>query len=123
MCRERWRNWGLGVLYGGVIGVAVLVFGTPAAVISVLIAVAGTAVTRSLAFPSGIFAGIGITWMLLALRATLACDAMNRSANSGCVAPDLTGLVVVAVVAVGLGLLIGIGAGWRRSSWLRNSAD
>ena len=113
MNRERWPTWGLGVVYGGIIGVGVLIFGTPAAVISLLVAVAGTVVSRSFAFPSGIFIGAGVTWLLLALRATLACDAMNRSPNSGCVAPDLTGLVVMAAVLIGLGLLPGIAA------WLR----
>jgi hypothetical protein len=118
MNRERWPTWGVGGLYGSIIGVAVLIFGTPAAAISLAVALAGTALTRAFAFPSGIFIGAGVTWLLLALRATLACEARNQLPSSACVAPDPTGLFVMAAVLIGVGAALGVVAWLRRRSML-----
>jgi hypothetical protein len=59
---------------------------------------------------SGFLAGVGATWLVLWGRASQACPAVNTP-SEGCVAPDLSALVMVPigllVIAGVLGLVTG----------------
>jgi hypothetical protein len=55
---------------------------------------------------SGLLLGLPAAWLTLVAVANARCSAFDAAPNQGCVAPDLTGWVILAV-----GLLVGALAG------------
>jgi hypothetical protein len=112
MGRERWANWLIGVVIGVALAVPTLVFGAPAVLLSLAFVTLAILLLRSLAFLSGALTAVGVTWIVLLLRAQLACEAFDRLPNAGCEPPDLRPFVAVALGVLGIGIALGAVA-WR----------
>jgi hypothetical protein len=91
----------------------VLVAGTPFLALSFAFLALAFVATRSLAFLSGAFIGIGGLWSALTVRAQLACDAFDAAPNQGCQGSGVGQFLVVSAVVLGVGILLGVLA-WRR---------
>jgi hypothetical protein len=103
------RNWFAGLALGASAGVLLGVMPTFGVVIltAFLIPAAGSEHGRAAA--SGLLVGMAATWLGLVLAAEARCAAFDAGPNQGCVAPDLTGWVVLAgglLVAGGVGSLV-----------------
>jgi LPXTG-motif cell wall-anchored protein len=107
MRRERLTMWLAGGAFGSVAGIAVLTLGTPSLYLSLALFALGFAISRSVALVSGAFVALGVTWLALAIRASIACEEFDRLPNAGCVAPDLTPFVLTAGGIAALGALLG----------------
>ena len=64
---------------------------------------------------SGVFAGIGATWLVLASRATFRCSGAN-TATEGCVGPDLSGWWMLPFVFLVLASALALVAALRRTA-------
>jgi hypothetical protein len=116
MRRERLTMWLTGGAFGAVAGTAVLTFGAPMLLLSVALFALGFVISRSVALLSGAFVAFGVTWLALAIRASIACEEFDRLPNAGCVAPDLAPFLLTAAGIAVAGALLGVVAVRRRRS-------
>ena len=112
MRRETWASWAIGLVFGAVAGLMVLIFGAPVLLLSLASLALAFVAARSLALLSGASVGVGGAWLALLIRAQLACDAFDAAPNQGCEGFGAEPFLVSAVV-LGIGLIIGALA-WRR---------
>jgi hypothetical protein len=68
---------------------------------------------RSFALLSGVFIGLGGTWLGLTIRAQLACDAFDTAPNQGCTGYGVWPFLAISAAVLAVGLLLGAVA-WRR---------
>lgn len=90
------RSWGIGLAGGLIIGVGVLVAGPLAGLLGLAAVAAATRLPRRDAVAAGLLIGLGGSWILLLLRADLACTV-------DCVGPDLTGWYALGAVLAAAG--------------------
>ena len=95
------RSWMIGLVSGLVVGVGTLIAGTLAALLGLVAIVAATRLPHRDATAGGLLLGLGGSWVLLLLRADLACGV-------DCVSPDLTGWYALGGVLVVVGLALTI---------------
>ena len=97
------RRWAIGLVVGATFGVGVLIGGTLMVPLG-LVAVVLLAWEPGRDAPVGGFlAGFATTWLLLFVRADLACDV-------DCVGPDLTPWLAVGLVVLAIGVILSIRA-------------
>jgi hypothetical protein len=123
MRSERWPNWAIGLMFGAAAGFMVLVGGAPFLIVSLAFLVLAFVLTRSLAFLSGAFIGVGGLWAALMIRAQLACNAFDAAPNQGCQGFGVGQFVIVSAVILGIGLLVGVLAWRRRAAELTSRAE
>jgi hypothetical protein len=99
--------WLAGGAFGAVFAVVGLSFGTPVLYLALVLFAFGFLVSRSVALLSGAFLAAGVTWLALAMRASIACEEFDRLPNAGCTAPDLTPFLLTAAGMGALGVLLG----------------
>lgn len=99
--------WLAGGAFGAVFAVIGLSFGTPVLYLGLVLFVLGFLVSRSVALISGALVAVGVTWIALAIRASIACEEFDRLPNAGCTAPDLTPFLLTAAGMGALGVLLG----------------
>jgi hypothetical protein len=98
-------HWLLGLLGGGIAGIAPLVLGTLGVFLAIpVVAWALVDRPRGVALGSALV-GIGATWFVVWARAVQQCVSPGTPSD-GCVAPDLTGLLVVPIVVLVAGGLV-----------------
>ena len=114
MRSESWSSWAAGTVFGSLAGMAIAVFGAPALALSLALLTLAFIASRTVALLSGALIGIGGTWLVLLVRAQLACAAFDAAPNQGCEAPDLGPFYVISGIAFCVGLLIGAVAWHRR---------
>jgi hypothetical protein len=110
--REALIHWFLGLLVGGIVGMAPLALGTIGVALAIPV-VLWSLVDR----PRGValgsaLVGIGATWFVVWGRALQWCTGPN-TATDGCVGPDLAGLSVVPIVMLAVGGLISFATAMR----------
>lgn len=66
---------------------------------------------------SGVFAGIGATWLVLTSKATLGCSGAN-TATEGCVGPDLSGWAFLPIAFLVIAGALALLAAMRRTTEL-----
>lgn len=115
----RHRSWGLAVwTVGGVFGAlattAILALGVPALLVVLVLVLVAAVPYRSLAFVAGALTAGGAVYFTLLVIADRACREFDRAPNQGCTPPDLTGLLLQAVLLTFAGLALGIVELWRR---------
>ncbi len=107
-------NWLAGLIVGACAGILFGVWPTLAFLILVafLIPVAISPQRRSAA--PGLFVGMASTWLGLVVAANAGCAAFDAAPNQECVAPDLTGWLVIATGLLAVGVAGSIAMLWRR---------
>ncbi len=113
MRSESWPSWLIGLVFGVVAGILVLLGGGPFLFLSLAFLALAFVAARSLALLSGAFVGIGASWLAVTVRAQLACDAFNAGPNQGCRGYGVGPFIALSAGIVVVGVLLGIGA-WRR---------
>lgn len=122
LSRDALSHWFLGLLVGGIAGIAPLalgVFGLVLAVPVLLWALVDR--PRGVAL-GGALVGIGATWFVVLGRVIQACAGPN-TATEGCVGPDLSGLILLPVVMLVVGGLVSFATALRLPSLRNRSAD
>jgi hypothetical protein len=104
------RAWVIGLAAGLVVGLGTLVAGYLAALFGLVAIIAATRLPRREATAAGLLLGLGGAWILLLLRADLACGV-------DCTGPDLTGWYVVGAALAVLGAILTVRAA--RSATMR----
>jgi hypothetical protein len=113
--RSRFSEWLAGLTVGGCAGLLFGVWPTLGAVI-VIAFLAGVVRTKRRSPPTGgLLIGLPIAWLVLVGNANLACERFNAVPGQGCIAPDLTGWIIVAVAILVAGVML-TGAAARRTS-------
>jgi hypothetical protein len=110
--REAFIHWFLGLLVGGIVGIAPLALGTIGLALAVPV-VLWSVVDRPRGVAlGGALVGVGVTWFVVWGRALQSCAGPN-TATDGCVGPDLSGLVVMPIVVLTVGGLISFATAMR----------
>lgn len=116
--REALTHWFLGLLVGGVAGIAPLALGVLGLLLAVPVLLwALVDRPRGVAL-GGALVGIGATWFVVLGRVIQACAGPN-TATEGCVGPDLSGLILLPIVTLVAGGLVSFVTAMRLPS-LRN---
>lgn len=103
--REALTHWSLGLLMGGVAGIAPLALGTLGLMLAFPVALwALVDRPRGVAL-GGALVGVGGAWFVVWGRAIQLCAGPN-SPTDGCVGPDLSGLIAVPILVLAVGGLI-----------------
>jgi hypothetical protein len=110
-----WPYWAAGVILGGIVGLPVASFGTPALASAMAVVALAYLAVRSLMLLSGALIGVGGIWLAMLIRAQLACDAFDARPNQGCEAHGVDPWLVLSGAVLAIGLLLGAVA-WRRRS-------
>jgi len=105
--REPWASWAIGLVIGGLAGSAILTFGAPLLLVSLAVLALALVAARSLALLSGAFIGVGATWLVLLVRAQVACDLFDAAPNHGCRGFGVERFLVISSAALVVGLLVG----------------
>lgn len=108
-----WWYWGIGLVFGGVVGLPIASFGPRLLIFSVGLVALAFVAARSLAFLSGAVTGIGGIWLALLIRAQLACDAFDAAPNQGCQSSGVEPWAILSVLVLAIGVMLG-GIAWRR---------
>ena len=108
--RERWINWIVGLAFGCVVAIASFLGGLPGLMLGLVGSVAGFLLLRSVLFLGGASVGIGLTWIVLLIRAQSACDAINQHSADGCRGQGVAPFLVLGLVVLILGVLMTVGA-------------
>ena len=103
--REALAHWLLGLLVGGIAGIAPLVLGTIGLALAIPVVLWSLVDRPRGAALGGTLVGIGATWFVVWGRALQACTGPN-TATDGCVGPDLGGLSVIPIVVLAIGGLM-----------------
>jgi hypothetical protein len=99
-------RWVQGVLFGCVIGAAVLEVPT-LGLLALLLCVLWASIDGVRpAGMAGLLLGLGGAVVLLLVAANARCAAFNDAPNQGCTAPDVTPFLVVAGVLVAVGVVL-----------------
>lgn len=110
--REASIHWFLGLLVGGIVGIAPLALGTIGLALAVPV-VLWSLVDRPRGVAlGGALVGVGVTWFAVWGLAVQSCAGPN-TATDGCVGPDLAGLSVVPIVVLAVGGLISFATAMR----------
>ncbi len=110
--REALTHWFLGLLVGGIAGIAPLVLGTLGLILAVPV-VLWSLVDRPRGVAlGGALVGVGVAWFVVWGRAIQSCAGPN-TATDGCVGPDLSGLIAVPIIVLALGGLISFATAMR----------
>jgi len=110
---ERWAGWGLGLVLGALIGTTVLIGGATFVLLGAAAIALGLLAVRNLAFLSAAFIGVGGTWVVLVVRAQLACEAFDADPNQGCQGFGVGEFLVVSAAVMVVGLVLAALV-WRR---------
>ncbi len=120
--QEALTHWFLGLLVGGIAGIAPLALGTLGLVLTVPV-VLWALVDRPRAVAlGGALVGVGVTWFVVWGRAIQSCAGPN-TATDGCVGPDLSGLIAVPIVLLAVGGLISFVTAMRLSRRRQPSSE
>ncbi len=101
----RRTNWLAGLAVGGCAGLLLGVWPTLGFVLLVAFAIPAAISRQRRAAASGLLVGLAGIWLLLVAIADARCSAFDAFPNQECVAPDLTGWVVVAVALFVVGVV------------------
>ena len=108
-------HWFLGLLVGGIAGIAPLALGVLGLVLAVPVVLwALVNRPRGVAL-GGALIGMGAVWMVVTNRIIQACAGPN-TASDGCVGPDLSGLILLPIVMLAAGGLISFATAMRLHS-------
>ncbi len=110
--REALIHWFLGLLVGGIVGIAPLALGTIGLALAVPVVVWSLVDRPHGVALGGALVGVGVTWFAVWGRAVQWCVGPN-TATEGCVGPDLSGLIVVPIVVLAVGGLISFATAMR----------
>lgn len=111
--KGRRASWLIGLVLGAATGFMILLGGAPFLLLSLAFLVLVFVTARNLAFLSGAFTGVGAAWLILTVRAQLACEAFDRAPNQGCTGYGVGPFLGVAAIILIGGLLLGVLAIWR----------
>lgn len=103
--REALTRWFLGLLIGGIAGIAPLALGTLGLMLAFAVVLwALVDRPRGVAL-GGALVGVGGAWFVVWGRAIRSCAGPN-TATDGCVGPDLSGLIAAPILVLAVGGLI-----------------
>jgi hypothetical protein len=115
-------HWFLGLLVGGLAGLAPLGLGTLGLLLAIPVVLwTLTDRPRGVAL-GGALVGVGVAWFVGWGRAMQACVGPN-TATDGCVGPDLSGLQAVPIVLLAVGGLISFVTAMRMSPGRPTASD
>ena len=103
-----WTVWAIGAGFGALAGLMMAMFGAPALMLSVAFLLLACVAARRVAVLSGAFMGIGGTWLVLTVRADLACEAFDAAPNQGCTGFAVEPFLAISAAVLGVGLLLGV---------------
>jgi hypothetical protein len=110
--REALTHWFLGLLVGGIAGIAPLALGTLGLVLALPVVLwASVDRPRGVAL-GGALVGVGAAWFVVWGRAILSCAGPD-TATDGCVGQDLSGLIAVPILVLVIGGLTSFVTGMR----------
>lgn len=114
MRTESLATWTVGAVFGALAGVMVLFGGAPLLLLALAFLALAFVAARSLAFLSGTFVGVGGSWLVMALRAELACVAFDSAPNQGCQGFGVGEFLGISAAVIAAGVVIGALARRRR---------
>jgi len=113
--RDALTRWFLGLLVGGVAGIAPLALGTLGLVLAVPVVLwALVDRPRGVAL-GGAMVGTGAVWLVVLGRIIQSCAGPN-TATEGCVGPDLSGLILLPIMMLAMGGLVSFATALRLPS-------
>jgi hypothetical protein len=113
--RSQLTWWLVGLAAGVAAGLVPLVLGFVGIVMTGLVLVwAALARPRGVVL-SGVFTGVGATWLILSSRASLGCSGANTS-TEGCVGPDISSWQYLPIAFLILAGILALVTGLRRAT-------
>jgi hypothetical protein len=101
----RRTNWLAGLVVGGCAGLLLGVWPTLGFALLVAFVIPAAISRQRRAAAAGLLVGLAGTWLLLDAIANARCAAFDAAPNQECIAPDVTGWIVVAIGLLAVGLI------------------